>query len=81
MPGKRCELLHQAQQIEYESGGYIIWGFRNQVDAQREDRRLRTREDRNAAGQLRVREGLLRSRGGDWQAGGCLARSVAPQAG
>ena len=31
--GKRCELLHQAQQIEYESGGYIVWGFRNQVDA------------------------------------------------
>jgi peptide/nickel transport system substrate-binding protein len=30
---KRCELLHQAQQIEYESGGYIVWGFRNQVDA------------------------------------------------
>jgi peptide/nickel transport system substrate-binding protein len=31
--GKRCELLRQAQQIEYDSGGYIVWGFRNQVDA------------------------------------------------
>jgi peptide/nickel transport system substrate-binding protein len=32
---KRCELLKQAQQIEYDSGGYIIWGFNNQVDAYR----------------------------------------------
>jgi peptide/nickel transport system substrate-binding protein len=29
---KRGELLHQAQEIEYEEGGYIIWGFRQQVD-------------------------------------------------
>jgi len=30
---KRCALLAQAQKIEYESGGYIVWGFPNQVDA------------------------------------------------
>jgi peptide/nickel transport system substrate-binding protein len=30
---KRCELLHQTQQMMYDSGGYIIWGFRNIVDA------------------------------------------------
>jgi peptide/nickel transport system substrate-binding protein len=32
---KRCQLLKQAQKIEYDSGGYIIWGFNNQVDAHR----------------------------------------------
>jgi len=31
--GKRKELLHAAQKIEYDEGGYIIWGFKNQVDA------------------------------------------------
>lgn len=30
---ERDELLKQAQQIEYERGGNIIWGFVNQVDA------------------------------------------------
>ena len=30
---KRNELISQAQQIEYDEGGYIIWAFRNQVDA------------------------------------------------
>ncbi len=30
--GKRRDLLHQAQEIEYERGGYIVWGFKNQVD-------------------------------------------------
>ncbi|HWM74777.1 MAG TPA: ABC transporter substrate-binding protein [Nocardioides sp.] len=30
---KRGELLHQAQEIEYNEGGLIIWGFRQQVDA------------------------------------------------
>ncbi|MDF2966365.1 MAG: transporter substrate-binding protein [Nocardioidaceae bacterium] len=29
---KRAELLHDAQEIEYEEGGLIIWGFRQQVD-------------------------------------------------
>ena len=29
---KRAELLHDAQEIEYNEGGYIIWGFRQQVD-------------------------------------------------
>ena len=29
---KRRELLHQAQEIEYNEGGLIIWGFRQQVD-------------------------------------------------
>ena len=30
---KRNTLLHDAQEIEYNEGGYIIWGFRNQIDA------------------------------------------------
>ncbi|MBK1783784.1 ABC transporter substrate-binding protein [Prauserella cavernicola] len=30
---EREELLKQAQRIEYERGGNIIWGFMNQVDA------------------------------------------------
>jgi len=30
---KRTELMYQAQKIEYEKGGYIVWGFPNQVDA------------------------------------------------
>ena len=29
---KRNSLLHDAQEIEYNEGGYIIWGFRNQID-------------------------------------------------
>jgi peptide/nickel transport system substrate-binding protein len=31
--GKRNALLQDAQEIEYNEGGYIIWGFRTQVDA------------------------------------------------
>ncbi|MFV0458265.1 MAG: ABC transporter substrate-binding protein [Actinomycetales bacterium] len=30
---RRNQLLRDAQQIEYDSGGYIIWGFRRQLDA------------------------------------------------
>ena len=30
---KRCEILRQAQTIEHDEGGYLIWGFRNQIDA------------------------------------------------
>jgi peptide/nickel transport system substrate-binding protein len=30
---KRADLVHQAQEIEYDEGGLIIWGFRKQVDA------------------------------------------------
>jgi peptide/nickel transport system substrate-binding protein len=29
----RNELISQAQQIEYDTGGYIIWSWRNQTDA------------------------------------------------
>jgi peptide/nickel transport system substrate-binding protein len=29
----RTSLLKQAQRIEYERGGMIIWSFMNQVDA------------------------------------------------
>lgn len=29
----RCDLIQQAQQIEYDEGGYIIWGFPNNLDA------------------------------------------------
>jgi peptide/nickel transport system substrate-binding protein len=34
---KRNTLLQDAQQIEYDEGGYIIWGFRRQVDAYRSE--------------------------------------------
>lgn len=30
---KRTELMKKLQKIEYERGGYIVWGFPNQVDA------------------------------------------------
>lgn len=30
---ERCDLIREAQEIEYERGGYIIWGFPNGVDA------------------------------------------------
>lgn len=29
----RCGLIKRAQQIEYDQGGYIIWGFPNNLDA------------------------------------------------
>ena len=32
-PTVRGELIRQAQHLLYEEGGYIIWGFGNQVDA------------------------------------------------
>lgn len=32
-PAARKDLVGRAQQIEWERGGYIIWGFANQVDA------------------------------------------------
>ncbi|RZQ63773.1 ABC transporter substrate-binding protein [Amycolatopsis suaedae] len=31
--GQRAELTRQAQRIEHERGGNIVWGFMNQVDA------------------------------------------------
>jgi peptide/nickel transport system substrate-binding protein len=31
--GKRTELLHAAQKLEYDQGGYIVWSFSNQLDA------------------------------------------------
>ena len=30
---KRKELLHAAQVIEFNTGGFIIWGFKRQLDA------------------------------------------------
>ena len=30
---KRCEILQDAQELEYNTGGHIIWGFISQVDA------------------------------------------------
>ena len=30
---KRNTLLQDAQKIEYDTGGYIIWGFKRQLDA------------------------------------------------
>src|SRR4051794_18760059 len=32
-PAKRATFLHDAQEIEYNTGGYIIWGFKRQLDA------------------------------------------------
>jgi peptide/nickel transport system substrate-binding protein len=32
-PVVRAELVRQAQQIEFDRGGYMIWGFPNRVDA------------------------------------------------
>lgn len=29
----RCALIRRAEQIEYDKGGYIIWGFPNDLDA------------------------------------------------
>ena len=29
----RADLISQAQKIEYDTGGYIVWSWRNQVDA------------------------------------------------
>lgn len=31
--GERAALISQAQQIEHDTGGYIVWAWRNQVDA------------------------------------------------
>lgn len=31
--GKRREILHQAQKIQHERGGLLIWGFGNVIDA------------------------------------------------
>jgi peptide/nickel transport system substrate-binding protein len=31
--GRRIQILRDAQKIEYDRGGYIVWGFKNQVDA------------------------------------------------
>src|SRR5262249_49162046 len=30
---KRKEIIHEMQKIQYDRGGYIIWGFANQIDA------------------------------------------------
>lgn len=32
-PGKRRNMEHELQKMLYDSGGYIVWGFANQVDA------------------------------------------------
>ncbi len=32
-PARRTQLLHDAQEIEYNTGGFIIWGFKRQLDA------------------------------------------------
>jgi peptide/nickel transport system substrate-binding protein len=30
---RRCEIIHEMQQMEWERGGHIVWGFSNFVDA------------------------------------------------
>jgi len=32
-PRRRAELIREMQRLEYDQGGYIIWGFKNLVDA------------------------------------------------
>ncbi len=32
-PIRRRQLVHEAQRIEYDSGGYIVWGFPDMIDA------------------------------------------------
>jgi peptide/nickel transport system substrate-binding protein len=32
-PKKRAELIREMQKLEYDHGGYIIWGFKNLTDA------------------------------------------------
>jgi len=32
-PRKRCAIVHEMQKMEYDNGGYIVWGFYNLVDA------------------------------------------------
>jgi peptide/nickel transport system substrate-binding protein len=29
----RCELIREMQQLEYDEGGHILWGFKNLIDA------------------------------------------------
>jgi peptide/nickel transport system substrate-binding protein len=31
--GKRCGLIHEMQKMEWQRGGYIVWGFSNNIDA------------------------------------------------
>jgi peptide/nickel transport system substrate-binding protein len=30
---KRCEIIREMQRMEYEEGGHIVWGFKNNLDA------------------------------------------------
>ena len=55
---KRTDLLHQAQEIEYNEGGLIIWGFRQQVDGVRRQRAGARTEQVPPARQLQVQQGL-----------------------
>jgi peptide/nickel transport system substrate-binding protein len=32
-PRRRAEIIREMQRLEYDQGGYIIWGFKNLVDA------------------------------------------------
>jgi peptide/nickel transport system substrate-binding protein len=32
-PKKRADIIHQMQKLEYDDGGYIVWGFYNLVDS------------------------------------------------
>jgi peptide/nickel transport system substrate-binding protein len=29
---KQFEIIHEMQKLEYDNGGYIIWGFNNRLD-------------------------------------------------
>lgn len=30
---RRCELVREMQQLEYDQGGHVVWAFKNLVDA------------------------------------------------
>ena len=55
---KRNDLLHDAQEIEYDEGGYIIWGFRQQVDGYARQRPGPRAEQVPAARLLQLQERL-----------------------
>ena len=60
---KRNELIAQAQTIEQNEGGYIVWAFNNQIDAySSEARRRRAQQVRRAALELPLQQLLLRLR-------------------
>ena len=55
---KRGDLLHDAQEIEYNEGGLIIWGFRQNVDGYGPTVKGLERQQVPPARLLQVQQGL-----------------------